>query len=140
MEDRPIVLRSVSRGSTDVQLRRKDSYPDGQIILIPPKPDLEIMVVRDNLQEIILQDLTLSGVHIVDPSLANLTSRGEQTLPARDRVGANDRMRSCEVQADIFGSTSLSIDELDPVPCRGTCEFRLIMCCSERLGEFLECG
>lgn len=63
--------------------------PDGDVVLVPPEADLQIMVVGDDLQKVVLEDLRLPRGHAVDVSVVDLTCGTKQGLPAGDWVCAH---------------------------------------------------
>ncbi len=71
--------------------------PDGEIILGPPESNLQVVVLRDQLQEVILEDLALALRDAVDPPGRDLVRRAEETLPAGDGVGSDDRTRTARI-------------------------------------------
>jgi hypothetical protein len=52
--------------------------PDSEIIESPFEADLKIMILRDELQEICLEDIALAFRNSVDPAMLDLMSRPEE--------------------------------------------------------------
>lgn len=87
--------------------------PDRHIVLPPPKPHLQVVILRDQLEEVGLQNLALAFGDAVDPSSVDLVAGPEEGLPARDRVGADDRVGGGEVDSGVLGSAAVGFEELD---------------------------
>lgn len=67
------------------------------------------MVVRDQLQEIILELLSLHFGHIVD--VAKVSPESEQGLPPCYGVGADERVDGSQVLANVLGvSAGFSVE------------------------------
>lgn len=69
-----------------------------------------VVVPRDEAHDIIADDLVFVAVDVVDARDVQ-SDAGEQRLPARNRVGADDGVVRCEIVAGVQGGAARG-DEL----------------------------
>lgn len=111
--------------------------PNRNIILVPFEAHLEIVVARNKLQEIGLEDLALSLRNVIDVPGSNLPTGGKKTLPACHRVGANYRVHSLKIEPGVLWGAAVFVDKLKAVLFADVYKVGLVVGCSERLGKFL---
>lgn len=85
--------------------------PNRHIVPPPFEPHLQIMILRNNLQEIRFQNLALALRDAIDPPVLELVRGPEERLPARDGIGAHDGVAGGEVEAGVFWGSALGVDE-----------------------------
>lgn len=79
--------------------------PNREIVrILPPMPDLQIMVLDNQLNEPVQGPLALFLGQSID--LLDVVSYSKYRFPASDWVGANHGMDSLQVCADVLGSTA----------------------------------
>jgi len=105
--------------------------PDGNVVLVPLEAHLEIVVAGNQLEEVGLQDVTLAVGDIVDVASSDLSTGGEQALPAGYGICADDRMHGLEVEARVLGRAAIFVDQLESVLLLDIDESGLIMGCRE---------
>lgn len=111
--------------------------PNRNIILVPLEAHLEIMVVRNKLQKIGLEDFALSLSNVIDVPCSNLPTGGKKTLPAGYRIRADNRVHSLEIKSGILWRAAVFVDQLKAVLFADVYEIGLVVGCSEGLGKFL---
>lgn len=110
--------------------------PDRQIILIlPAQAHLQIVILHDQLHEPLEEVLALRLAHLIDA--LGVVADGEDALPARDGIGANDRVHGFEVGADVERVAALGGVELEVVLGGGFVEEGLCVGGGEGFEEFL---
>jgi hypothetical protein len=124
-----IICRSVENASI---------VPNGEIILAPLEPYLQIMVLCNQLQEILLQDFALSLRHAINPTVLDLMCSTEERLPAGDGISTDNWMRGLEIEARILGSTTIIRNELCAVLAGDLVEVRLVVGSSKVFGNLLK--
>lgn len=84
--------------------------PNRQIIhILPLMPNLQIVVLDNELHEPLQRTLGLLGRELVD--LLHVVADGEDGLPACDRVGVDHGVDGFEDFADVFGGAArLAVD------------------------------
>ena len=88
--------------------------PDRQVIrIIPSKPDLQIMVFHNQLDEPIQQVVALCFRHFIN-TLSMMSDRID-AFPPGHRVGADDRMYSFQVRTHILRCAPLCAVELESI-------------------------
>jgi hypothetical protein len=102
---------------------------------LPLESNLQIVVLVDQVYEPIKQVLALFGCEAVD--MLHMSAHGEDTLPAGDRVGANDGVNSLELNPNILRSAAGFLIELKTSSLRGLVEAWLGKCSCEGLQELL---
>ena len=113
--------------------------PNRQIIhILPPVPDLKIMVIRHQSHEPVKQMLALSLCHIID--LLNVVPKSEDRFPAGNWVGADHGVNSFEDFSDVFGGSSRFGVDLESILLSRSVETGLGISCRERVKEFLVWG
>ena len=79
--------------------------PDGHVVgLLPPEPDLQVMVLDDQLHEPVQKMLGFLIRQAMDPF--HVVADGKDGFPARHRVSANNRMDRLEDLADVLGGAA----------------------------------
>lgn len=121
-------------------MEHRTIVPNRNIILIPLEAHLQIMVIGDELQEISLQDIALAIRDIIDVARGDLSAGRKDALPARYRIGTNDRVHSLEVGTGVFGGAAVFVDQLDAVLVADVDKVGLVVGGGEGLGDFLESG
>lgn len=114
--------------------------PYGKVVNTPLEPHLQVMVLRNQLQEVALYDIALALRDAVDPALSDLAPGREQRLPAGNGVGADDGVRGGEVEADVLGRAAVAVDQLQAVLLGYAIEVGLVVRCRQAFGEFLPDG
>lgn len=95
--------------------------PDGQVILIlPPESDLQIMVLRDQVDKPPEEVLRLVLAQPVD--LLHVVTDGEDALPPGDRVGPDHGVDGLEELAHILWGAALGGVDLEAVAVSGLVE------------------
>ena len=80
---RPGTLAFIIKGS---RVEHAPVIPDGQVVgVLPPEPDLEVVVVRDELDEPAQQIVAFGLTQAVDP--LGVVTNGEDGLPTGDLRG-----------------------------------------------------
>lgn len=62
--------------------------PDSEVVLVPSEPNLQVMVVGNDLKKVVFEYVRLAWRHAVDMSMVNLASCAEERLPACHWIGA----------------------------------------------------
>ena len=95
--------------------------PDREVVYIaPPVPHLQVVIVHYEAHEPVEE---MPGLVIGEPvDLGHVVADGEDALPARHRVGADDRVDGLEDLADILGRTALLGEKLEVVLLGGLVE------------------
>ena len=86
--------------------------PNGEVILSPSEAYLKIMIFRNELQEVCLDDIAFTFCDSIDPSSINLVSSAKKRLPAGDGVRSNYGMRGLKVNPFVFWCSAVILDEL----------------------------
>ncbi len=113
--------------------------PDSKIIRVRPAvPDLQIMILNNQLREPVQKMLALSLANFVDP-LCMMTN-GVNAFPARNRIRADDWVDGSEILANVLRSTALGAVELETVVLCALLEDRLRVGARQLFQEFLVGG
>ncbi len=111
--------------------------PDGEIIdVLPAVADLKVVVLDNELGEPVEEVLGFSLAEAVD--LSNVVANSEDTLPAGDRVGADDGVDGLKELADVLGGTTLSTVNLKAVAVSSLVEAGLGICGGQGVKEALD--
>jgi hypothetical protein len=86
------------------------------IRMLPLKADLKSMVSRHDLEEPFEKIVALLFGHIVD--VADVSSNGENALPACDGVGSDNGVNGFQFTSYILWRSSLRVVEFEAVPLR----------------------
>lgn len=110
----PNTHNSVSLALAVIIISRSVEYwaviPDRNIIFVPLKAHLEIMVVCNKLQKIGLENFALSLSNVVDVPCSKLSTGGKKTLPAGYRIRADHRVHSLEIKSGVFWGAAIFVD------------------------------
>lgn len=111
--------------------------PDGQIVdILPPVADLQVVVLDDELDEPVEEVLRLGLAQPVD--LLDVVAHGEDALPARHGVRADDGVDRLEELAHVLGGAPLGAVQLEAVALSRLVEARLGVGCREGVEEALQ--
>lgn len=83
----PLPLASIVIGRS---VENRAIIPNGKVILSPAETNLEIVILRNKLGEIVLENLALSLGDAVDLARLDLLACCEEGLPACHGVGTDD--------------------------------------------------
>lgn len=83
-------------------VQRASITPDGTGLFRPVHAGDTVVVPRDEAHDVVADDLVFVAVDVVDARHVQADA-GEQRLPARDRVGADDGVVRCELVAGVQG-------------------------------------
>lgn len=110
--------------------------PDGKIILIlPPVPDLQIMVFYDKVYKLIEEMATLPCGQAVD--VVDVGTNSENALPSSHGIGAHDRVDGGEFTSDVLRRSSGPFVDVEAVRFGSLVEFGLSVGCCQAFEEAL---
>jgi len=106
------------------------------VYVLPLIPDLQIMVLYDQLHKPVQEVLALVLGQTIDPLY--VVTDGEDRLPTGDWIGADHGVNGLEGLADIFGRAARGGIELEVVALRRFVEAWLGVVCDESVEEGAE--
>ena len=108
--------------------------PNRKVILaLPPQPNLQIMVIRNQINKPLQSMLALRLRQPID--LLHVVADGEDGFPARDGIGADHRVDGLEFGADVLGRAAWRAVQLESVVFGGFFEPGLRVCGAEAIEE-----
>ena len=111
--------------------------PDSQIVHVAPLvPHLQVMILHDEIGEPVEEMLRLFLGKPVD--LLYVVTDGEDTLPAANGVGADDRMDRFEDVTDVLGRAAFIAVQLETIAFGSLSESRLSVCGCQTFKELLK--
>lgn len=105
-------------------MKRTPIIPNRNIILtLPLEPDLQIMIIHQQLSKPLQQILAFVAREAVD--VGNVCADGEDAAPARHGVGADDGVHGFEHRARVEGRAARLVVELETAALGGFVEVGL---------------
>jgi hypothetical protein len=97
---------------------RAPVVPNGNVILSPLETNLDIMIVRQQVQEVVQQDLTLAFCNVVD--MSDVMTNSEYRFPPSDWIRTNNLLVNTIVR-EILGALLQELRRHSPALHEGQC-------------------
>src|SRR5271156_4566488 len=101
--------------------------PNRNIMLIPLESNLDIVIMRQQIQKVVQQQITLMFCNIID--VTYMMSHCKHTLPSSHWIGAHNRMHCLENFTNVLGSSARGGVEFETVVVSGLEETGLSISC-----------